>query len=574
MRQGLWRVMIPVLALGLLAGCATAPVRRPVPTSPPVPVPTQSPHRPGQLFYHVLLGDIVGQQGHLGQAAKAFGQAAQETGDPGLIRHSALLSLYARRYAQARHLTLLWLAQTPQSVSARAALADADLGLTRISAAKREFAQALTQAAVHGGAQARAFAFEHIATLLLRHKRVALSVTVMQALTKRYPKDPIGEYVLAELARHGHDRTTALRAINAALALKPHWEDAAILKAGLLWTVAPRQALAFSARFLQRNPSATRLRLDYARRLVSLQYWHRALAQFRMIVAAAPNDPRVLYAAGLIALRSDELGLARSYLKHSLALAPDDAHANLYLGEIAETQKRYARAHYYYARVGKPYRFAAMLRDGLMPLAQSAPHRAWARLSRVTAHTKAQAVVLALARNEVLMALGQYAKGVAVLSAVMGRTAHPGVLLYARALDEEKLGAVTQAEQDLKRLVAAHPHSAIALNALGYTYIDNGQHERRGLALVRRALALAPGNPDILDSVGWGYYRLGHPRIALGYLQKAFDLSHDPTIAAHLGAALWGSGQHARALRLWRRAFAKAPGNSALKAELAKHQAL
>ena len=573
MRQGLWRAALPVLALGILAGCATTG-ERPASVSRPRPASAPTAHPSGRLLYHVLLGDIAGQQGHLGQAAKAFGQAAQETGDPGLTRHSALLSLYARRYGQARQLIKLWLTKAPQSVSARAALADADLGLTRIAAAEREFAQALSQAAIHEGPEGRAFTFEHIATLLLRHRRAALTVTVMRALTQLYPKDPIGKYALAELARHSHDRAAALRAVNAALALKPHWEGAAVLKARILWTTTPRQALAFSARFLQRNPSATRLRLDYARRLVSLQYWHRALTQFQMIAAAAPNDPRVLYAAGLIALRSHEFGLARSYLKRSLALAPHDAHANLYLGEIAESQKRYARAHYYYARVGKPYRFTAMMRDGLMLLAQSAPHLAWQRLARITAHTPAQAVALALARNEVLMALGQYAKGLALLNAAMDHAPHPDVLLYARALDEEKLGAAAQAEQDLKRLVAAHPHSATALNALGYTYIDNGQHVRHGMALVRQALALAPGNPDILDSVGWGYYREGHLKTAVGYLQKAFDLSHDPTIAAHLGAALWGLGQHARALRLWRGALTKAPGNSALKAELVKHRAL
>ncbi len=572
MRQGLWRAALPVLALGILTGCATTAER---PASVSRPHPASAPVAPlsGRLFYHVLLGDIAGQQGHLGQAAKAFGQAAQETGDPGLTRHSALLSLYARRYGQARQLTKLWLAKAPQSVSARAALADADLGLTRIAAAERGFAQALSQAAIHEGPEGRAFTFEHIATLLLRHKRAALTVTVMRALTRLHPKDPIGKYALAELARHSHDRATALRAINAALALKPHWEGAAVLKARILWTIAPRRALAFSARFLQRNPSATRLRLDYARRLVSLQYWHRALTQFQMIAAAAPNDPRVLYAAGLIALRSHEFTLARSYLKHSLALAPNDAHADLYLGEIAESQKRYARAHYYYVRVGKPYRFTALMRDGLMLLAQSAPHLASQRLARITAHTPAQVVALAIARNEALMAAGQYAKGLALLNAAMKRAPHPDVLLYARALDEEKLGATAQAERDLKRLVAAHPKSATALNALGYTYIDNGQRVRHGMVLVRRALALAPGNPDILDSVGWGYYREGHPKTAVGYLQKAFDLSHDPTIAAHLGAVLWGLGHHARALRLWREARAKAPGNSALKAELAKHRA-
>ncbi|MHB1511619.1 MAG: tetratricopeptide repeat protein [Acidiferrobacter sp.] len=572
MTQGLWRAAASMLVVGLLAACATVappPVVHHVATAP-----SSKAHRQGRLFYHVLLGDIAGQQGRLGAAAQAFGEAARETGNLGLTRRSTLLSLYARRYAQAHYLARLWLSLAPKSASAREALADADLGLNRTQAAVQQFERALAQAAAAQGSAGRAFAFEHIATLLLRHKRVPPTLMVMQALTQRYPKDPIGAYALADLARQDHDQATALRAIDAALALKPDWEGAAVLKARILWSAAPRRALAFSARFLKSNPSATRLRLDYARRLVSLEYWHRALAQFRVIAAAAPNDARVLYAAGLIALRSDDLGLARSYLKRSLALAPGDPRAELYLGEIAQKQNRFARAHYYYARVGAPYRFTASMRDGLMLLQESAPRLAWQRLARVAAHTPAQITALALARNEVLMAMGHYAQGLALLKAVTPKSPHPNVLLYARALDEEKSGAVAAAEQDLEHLVAAHPHSAVALNALGYTYINHHQHEKRGMALVRRALALDPKNPDILDSMGWAYYRTGHPRLALPYLRRAFLLSRDPTIAAHLGAALWRAGEHGRALRLWRAALTKAPHNAVLKAELAKHSAL
>ena len=75
-----------------------------------------------KLLYHVLVGDIAGQQGRLGEAAQAFGQAAQESGDQGLTRRSALLSLYARRYAQARRLARLWLREAPTSAGAMEAL--------------------------------------------------------------------------------------------------------------------------------------------------------------------------------------------------------------------------------------------------------------------------------------------------------------------------------------------------------------------------------------------------------------------------------------------------------------------
>ncbi|MHB8254024.1 MAG: tetratricopeptide repeat protein [Acidiferrobacter sp.] len=556
----------------VLTGCATTtpPIK---PAVPHRPLKASALTREDSLFYHVLVGDIAGQQGHLGEAARAFGQAAQESGDQDLTRRSALLSLYAHRYAQAHQLAHLWVVADPKSASALEALADADLGLGKQALSEQEFERALVLVTAREGSGGRAFAFEHIATLLLRHKPSEPVLAVMRALRKRYPKDPVGDYAFADLARRYHHTHQALRAIDHALTLKPRWEDAAVLKARILWAETPRAALRFSGQFLEINPDATRLRLDYARRLVSLQYWRRALAQFQVISEAAPNDPQVLYAAGLVALRTDKPLLARSYLKRSLVLAPNDARARLYLGEIAERERRFARARYYYNHVGAPYRFVAQIRAALMSLDESQPQVAWQKLSVVRARTPAEDVTLALARNQVLTLLHQYAKALAVLTPVMAETQHKSGLLYARALDEEKLGETAAAEKDLEALLARHPHNPVALNALGYTLINHGQHQRRGFALVREALALDPQNPYILDSLGWAYYRSGQPKLAIPYLRKALKAVDDATIAAHLGAALWATGRHAAALRVWHAAQIKAPHNARLKAELAQHAA-
>ena len=568
------RRLLPFAFMGMamfLAGCATTtPSIKPA-VSRPRPQAPMSTANKDSLLYHVLVGDIAGQQGRLGEAARAFGKAAQESGDQGLARRSALLSLYARRYAQARRLTRLWLNADPQSASGLEALGDADLGLGKLAQSEQEFEQALAFVTAHEGPGGRAFAFEHIATLLLRHRPSPQVLAAMQTLSQHYPKDPVGDYAFADLARQYTHAHQALRAIERALALKPHWEDAAVLKARILWTRSPRAALRFSRQFLQANPDATRLRLDYARRLVSLRYWRRALAQFQVISEAAPNDPQVLYAAGLLALRTHKPLMARKYLKRSLVLAPDDTHAKLYLGEIAERDRRFARARYYYRQVAPPFRFAAQVREALMPLKESQPQVAWQKLSHVRSHTLAQDVTLVLARNQVLTVLHRYAQALAILTPVITKTQHKSALLYARALDEEKLGQIAAAEGDLEALLARHPHDPVALNALGYTLINHKQHEKRGFALVRQALSLNPTNPYILDSLGWAYYRLHQPKLAAPYLRKAFALSHDATIAAHLGTVLWALGQQTAARRLWHAALVKAPHNATLKADLAKH---
>lgn len=120
-------------------------------------------------------------------------------------------------------------------------------------------------------------------------------------------------------------------------------------------------------------------------------------------------------------------------------------------------------------------------------------------------------------------------------------------VLYEHALAAEKLNHLAVAERDLRRVIALKPDYGQAYNALGYTLADKTTRYNEALALIEKALQMLPDDPMVLDSMGWVQYRLGHLKDAQHYLQRAYDGSHDPEIAAHLGEALWAGGQHGEA---------------------------
>ncbi|MDP6417004.1 MAG: tetratricopeptide repeat protein, partial [Gammaproteobacteria bacterium] len=64
-------------------------------------------------------------------------------------------------------------------------------------------------------------------------------------------------------------------------------------------------------------------------------------------------------------------------------------------------------------------------------------------------------------------------------------------------------------------------------------------------------IGLQPGDPFILDSLGWVHYRLGNYQRAVDYLKEAMELRSDPEIAAHLGEVLWQQGNLDEARRVW-----------------------
>lgn len=73
-------------------------------------------------------------------------------------------------------------------------------------------------------------------------------------------------------------------------------------------------------------------------------------------------------------------------------------------------------------------------------------------------------------------------------------------------------------------------------NYLGYLYIEHDLDIRRGIELVKRALAKEPDSPYYLDSLAWGYYKLGRCKEALKIIKRVYyDLGlKDPEIQSHL----------------------------------------
>ena len=73
----------------------------------------------------------------------------------------------------------------------------------------------------------------------------------------------------------------------------------------------------------------------------------------------------------------------------------------------------------------------------------------------------------------------------------------------------------------LQQLLARNPDNPDMLNSLGYLYADHDFNLEVGETLLKKALELKPGSPEITDSYGWVLFRLGQFEQALIYLQRS-----------------------------------------------------
>jgi len=139
-------------------------------------------------------------------------------------------------------------------------------------------------------------------------------------------------------------------------------------------------------------------------------------------------------------------------------------------------------------------------------------------------------------------------------------------LFYSRGIALERSGQWKPSEADLLHALELKPDQPLVLNYLGYSWIDRGENLERGLKMIEKAVELRPEDGYIVDSLGWAHYRLGDYSSAVQYLEKAIELvPEDPTINDHLGDAYWQSGRPSEARFQWRRALQFGPEADEIK---------
>ncbi len=515
------------------------------------------------ILYNLLVGEIAGQRGQIGVAASTLGKVAQETRDPRIAERATLAALYAKRYTEALKSAQLWSTLQPDDTEAREAVITALLELKRVVEAESQFKSLFEMEETRRHLDQ---AYLRAAAILGRASDRAAGIEVMRALVALHPQQASAQFAMAHLMVRGGDLENALASDEEALKLRPDWEDAALFKARILMSLKePKKAGEFFARFLDSNPGATGVRLNYARFLIDQKDWETALEQFKRVASDMPDDADTIYAVGLLSLQTGHLDDAEKYLKRALALHPQNNQARLYLGEVAEQRKRYDEAARWYHEIRNgEYYFEAQLRLGVVQAKHGDLAAARQHLESIEPQNDRERVQLALTEEQILREARKYHQALDVMNAAIKTVPGDKDLLYARALVAEKLDMFDVTEHDLREILKQDPKNVNALNALGYTLTDRTTRYKEALELLQQAMALKPNDAYIMDSMGWVQYRLGNNTEAVKYLKQALEIRNDAEIAAHLGEVLWVMGNHSEAESVWNRALRETPDNEAL----------
>ena len=129
-------------------------------------------------------------------------------------------------------------------------------------------------------------------------------------------------------------------------------------------------------------------------------------------------------------------------------------------------------------------------------------------------------------------------------------------LYFARGICKERGKNWTGAEADFKTALELYPDQPSVLNYLGYSYIDRNENLDDALKMIEKAAAERPDDGAIIDSLGWGLYRLGRYDEAVTQMEHAVELMPvDAVVNDHLGDVYWAVGRTREAEFQWRRAL-------------------
>jgi tetratricopeptide (TPR) repeat protein len=510
-------------------------------------------------------GEFALQTGDAAGAARDYLAAAQASDDPELAEHAVRIAIAANNMAITNAALARWRQLAPDSpllgglaihvdlLQGRQALALAEAQrmlkqpkgwrglvppLAEMQSDHGEAARTLIRALLEHDLLPREIdAWLAFAGLARRLNDTGLSHEIETRLIAQFPDDPRAQLIGVEHLREHNDVAGARAVLDRVMAGGKLSPDVRNALAGELAVLGDTKAAA------------------------------HALAQ-------GPQD-EASYAqrASWLSDADDKAGLAALYSEiKSTTTSPA---RQLLLGELAEMQSLWSDAEQWYRGIAdSPFHEQAQLRLPGVLEKQGHLDAAVALLRELQTQADddgenrrdayLQEAELWTRRKDDKQVMAAYARGFEAFP-------EDALLLYGRGLYQQGQGRVDAALADLKRIIDRDGDNAEALNAYGYTLAESSQRYAEALPFIEKSNRLRPNSAATIDSLGWVELKLGDRDKALSLLRQAWSLQKDPEIAAHLGEALWLSGDQAGARQIWQAGLAIDAENRPLQAVMRKY---
>lgn len=515
---------------------------------------------PEEVLYQLLVADIALIRGQFEYALEKYLQQARQTRDIAVVEMANRIASHQGDRDATLETALLWLEIKPsQAMAHRAALQAYALQKDPLKALQHAYWLYIHEDDIE--------AFLAVTAISDGTKQLLIEplIQAYENLSLDREKQPAVKLAQAILYLESGRTDTALKTAEEYLALAPDNQRGLVFMAQVLYQQQRLDdALNLLEDGLERTPHSTGLRLQYAR-FLTLRDRPRAIVQFEMLRLKEPDNQQANFLLALLYLNQGALEPAEDLFIQAASDPSLYNDAYFRLGTIAERRGETGDALLYYRQVLGGNNYLAAASRVAQLLAEDNLGAARSYLQQLRLEQPDRSPELYQVESNLLVNSDRPEQAFNVLS--QGLQAHPNhiQLLYARSMVAESQDNFELVERDLRALLAQDNDNSAALNALGYTMILHTDRREEAHRLIKRAYLLNPGDPAILDSLGWVLFVLGEPQQALFYLEKAMAMVVDPEIAAHLGEVQWFLGDREAALESWNRGLELDPHHETIR---------
>ncbi len=414
--------------------------------------------------------------------------------------------------------------------------------------------------------------------LLAANGNRAEAIVVLRNAASSNPKSIGAQFMLGSLYSAAGDTAAAEKAFREVLRLNPRAAAAQIELSRLQRKSGNVEASLQTAEAAAKNlPQSLEVRLALVRSLLAANDTKRAGVEIAKLLEEYPTVPEVIVQSGVLAVVRKDYAGARTKFEKALQLNASSVEAITGLVLLDIGARDFAAA--------KDRIQSHMTAPGRKPnagllLLAARTYIAVGELDPAEQYLR-QAIELEPTLLRAYATLGQlYLKQRKLEQArlefdrLAQRHTHPVGALTMSGIILEAQGKGAEARKRYEQALATDPRAGVAANNLAWLHLQSGENLDVALQLAQTAMSVMPEVPEVLDTLGWIYYKKNLPAQAVPHLLRCVEKQpRNAVYRYHLGVAQLLSGSPAEGQKSLQHALtmsADFPGSDDARQKLAE----
>ncbi len=398
-------------------------------------------------------------------------------------------------------------------------------------------------------------AYLQLAVVYLRLYEYAEAIKTLKALLVNSPDSPLAYYYLGKSYEQMKLPKDALGYFNRVLELKPDFEPV-YLDIGLSLESQGKlsEAILSFENVLRINPHNFTVMQHLIQLYIQEKRLNDALKMLNILISRGVGGLDTHRKAGLVYLELEQYDNAIREFEFILAQEPKSSQVIFYLGSALEEKGEAALAIEEFSKIPpNAYNYAdALGHIAYLYLEAGEGDKGVTLLKDAIAADKTK-FDLYLHLAGVYEGQKRFREALDTLLAVEGDFPPEAKIHFRIGILHDKLGERDKLIARMKKALALAPDDPQVLNYLGYTYVEMGKNLDEALLLLKKAVSIRPNDGFILDSLGWAYFKLRRYKDAVSELERATEIvNDDPTIKYHLAEAYLALHDYGKAIKLYR----------------------